>query len=168
MPSSIRSLSQLAGAALLCVLAACSTTRPEPDPAWRSADLTAPSRVILWDMTLAALDRGGYPPGAKIDPDAMEAESGWLTELQPFSGEGIRRKAVVRLRPLGSGEWGVDVRVKQQRNMSLVRPTDPEYAEWEWTGDDTESAGLLLAWIRGAVDPRFEASTGAGDEPEED
>lgn len=160
-------LPRLLAAVLFSGLAACSLTPKEPDPAWRSADLTAPSRVILWDMTLAALDRGGYPPGAKIDPDTLEAESGWRTELQPFSGEGIRRKAVVRLRPMGEGDWGVDVRVKQQRNMSLVRPTDPEYAEWEWTGDDVESAGLILAWIRGAVDPRFEASVDPDAEPEE-
>lgn len=149
---------------LPCLLVwGCNTTPKEPDPAWRSAELTAPSRAILWDMTVAALERERYPMGTRLDPDSLEAETGWIEERAPFSGDGLRRRAVVRYRPLGSGRWAVDVRVKQQRNMSL-RPLDRDYDEWEWVPDDVEKARVLLGRIRGALGTDFELSTpdGAG------
>jgi hypothetical protein len=157
MPTLRNALAYLALVAT-AALAACATTPKEPDPAWRSAELTAPSRSVLWFMTASALERERYPVGSGVDPDSLEAESGWKTDLAPFSGDGVRRQAVVRYRPLGDGRWAVDVRVRRQRNMSLVRPTDPTYADWEWTADDVQAAALLLGRIRAALGPEIELS----------
>jgi hypothetical protein len=146
----------LPAAALLLVLG-CSSTKKEPEPTWRSAVVEAPSRGILWDMTVGVLEFSGYPIGTRLDPDSLEAQTGWAVERAPFSGDGVRRRATVRYRPTDEGSWEVDVRVAQQRNVSL-RPLQPEYDEWEWTGDDLEAAQLLLARIRANLGP----ATGSG------
>ena len=148
---------------LLALLPACNTTPKEPDPAWRSAEVNAPTRAILWDMTVAALEREGYPVGTRLDPDSLVAETGWAEERAPFSGDGVRRRAVVQYRSLGDARWEVDVRIKQQRNMSL-RPLDRDYDEWEWVADDAESAAVLLGRIRGALGPEIELSTPGSDD----
>lgn len=150
-PRAVRGL--LAALLALLGLWGCQSVDREPDPAWRTAEIEAPSQSILWETAVAALERERYPIGSGLDPDALEAKSGWKLDLSPFSRDGRRRQAVVRCRPLDGLRWAIDVRVRQQRNMSLVYPTDPSYAEWEWTVDDVQSAALLLTHIRAALGP---------------
>jgi hypothetical protein len=146
---------------LLALVGSCALTPGEPDPDWISAEVQAPSQSILWDMTIGALDRLGYPVGSGLDPSELHALSGWKLLLGTFSGDGRRLQAEVRYRPLADATWMVDVRIKQQRNVSLIDPTEVATAEWEWTADDREAAQVLLQHIRSALDPRIELSPAA-------
>jgi hypothetical protein len=132
--------------------ASCSTTPPEPDATWQGGELPAASNRVLWKVALLVLERQGYPLAGGVDPSSMVITTGWLNSLAPFSGEGFRRKAVVRMKPLGDGLWEVTVRVQRQVNQSL-RPLDLRHADWEWTEDDVEAAQVLLQHIRSRLDP---------------
>ena len=80
----------------------------------------------------------------------------------PFRGEGNRLKVQVGMDPREEGGWAVRVRVKKQSNESLVRPTDPRYAEWKWTDDDELAARVVLQHIRTYLGPELGRGLPAG------
>ena len=145
--------STLACLALACISlgTSCSSAPEEPDPAWIQEFVVAPSERLLWDTTVQTLGRLGYPVGASADPNAMTITTGWKNQLSPFQGDGFRNQADVAMAfDTEKGGWFVDVRIKHQVNMALVRPLDPAYAEWEWRADDQWEAAIILQHVRAA------------------
>ena len=137
-------------ALLLSILtgASCASSDKEPEPNWTESELSAPTDTILWKIALASAQKMGFPIGAGLDPTTMEFTTGWKTDLHPFKGKGFRTQVHVKMRPIRSGTWAIEARVKKQLNQSLIRPLDLAYAEWEWTGDDVETARILVQHVR--------------------
>ena len=123
---------------------------------WRSLEVAAPSDRMVWQLMLLALQTQGFPLAAGTDPGARQVESGWKTDLQPFRGEGTRRKATLKLAPIEKGRWKLEARVRVQKNMNLVTPLDATRAEWEPTGDDPTTAQILLQHVRARLRPELE------------
>lgn len=136
----------------------CRSSAEGPDAVWQRGEVTAGSENLLWLVTRSALEGRGFPVGAGIDASAMTVRTGWRTELAPFRAKGVRRRAEVRYESLGSGRWAVEVRVQQQVNMDIVRPTDPTYAEWEWRDDDVQEARVLLQRLRSQLQQELDVS----------
>lgn len=150
MPSSLRLV--LALAACLVTSVACSSPGSrEPDATWAEGEFETDSSRVLWEFSVLALDKVGFPLGSKVDPGRMVAITGWRTSLSPFRGRGFRQMAVLEINRLPEGGHGVRVRVKHQVNESLVRPTDLTYAEWKWQPDDETTARIVLQHIRAYV-----------------
>lgn len=123
---------------------------------WQTLEVAAPSDRMVWQLTLLALQGQGYPLAAGTDPGARQVESGWKTDLQPFRGEGERRRAVVKLAPLGPGRWRLEGRVQCEHNQNLVAPLDPVRAEWKPAPDDEAAAKILLQHIGARLMPELE------------
>lgn len=136
----------------------CSTTPKEPDPVWQRVEVPSPSDRVLWKVTLLSLEKGGFPLGGGLDPSSMQLTTGWKLDLAPFSRQGTRRQAEVRMKPSARGVWDVEARVKCQINKSLVKPLDPQYAQWEWTGDDVVAARVLVQHVRSFLQEDIELS----------
>ena len=137
------------------VLSGCGMTQ-ESEPLWVDAVVDdVPSDRVLWQVTLLSFERLGYAR-ARTDRASMVVESGWKNALAPFSREGYRTKAEVRLEAEGPRRWNVRARVKKQINNSIVNPLDPTYADWEWAEDDSVAARILVQHIRSRFDPEFE------------
>jgi hypothetical protein len=133
---------------VLALLGACNSAPKEPDGTWIRGNVEASSNRVLWRVTLLAMDKLGFPRSPHVDPNSLHCESGWKTQLQPFRGQGTRHMAVVDMTPVGDGTWDLKVRVKLQVNMTLAKPLDPTYAEWEWRNDDYRAAQVLLQHIK--------------------
>lgn len=149
------------GFGLVILSAACtSVARQEvldaKEARWQTLEVTAPSDRVVWQLTLLALQSQGFPLAAGSDLGARQVESGWKTDLQPFRGEGERRRAVVKLTPLAPGRWKLEARVKREHNQNLVTPLDPVRAEWEHAADDEAAAKILLQHIRARLRPELE------------
>lgn len=136
---------------ILAVVAGCASD------VWISADVQAPSENLLWQVVVRALQHEGFPVGNGLDPVNRVATSGWANDLAAFSRKGVRRRAVVRIEqapdgPDGDGGgWRLDVRVEVERNMNIIKPTDPSFAEWEEAPDDKERAELIVQAIRSQI-----------------
>ena len=124
----------------------------------KSAEVEAPSDRVLWQLTLLSLQTQGYPLAAGTDLGSRMVETGWKTDMQPFRGEGQRRRAFVKLTPLGPGKWKLEARVKRENNENLVSPLDPVRAEWEPVADDEPAAEILLQHIRARLKPELTIS----------
>lgn len=143
------------------VLAGCESVARQESEAekiaqWRSLEVEAPSDRMVWQLMLLALQNQGYPLAAGTDPGARQVESGWKTDLQPFRGDGNRKKAVLKLAPLEKGRWKVEARVRVEKNQNLVTPLDATRAEWEPTADDPMAALVLLQHVRARLRPELE------------
>lgn len=141
--------------ALACVSVARQAELDAKAARWRSIEVESPSDRVVWALTLLALESQGFPPGAR-DPAAGEVTSGWKTDLQPFRGEGQRRRARVRLQPLEPGRWKVEARVQVELNQNLVSPLDASRAEWEPGPDDEKASQVLLQHVRARLQPELE------------
>lgn len=133
--------------ALLCLLlAGCQL--PPPTPEWREDRVVASSERILWEVTVLALEKTGFPIGAKLDPGKLEATSGWMISLAPFRGKGFREQCEVRYTPESDREYKVAVRVRREKNDDLLHPLDLSYAEWVPEPDNADRARIVLQYIR--------------------
>jgi len=145
---------------LLSFMACDSVARQEElaskEAHWKTAEVSAPSDRMLWQLSLLALQSQGFPLAAGTDPGARQVESGWKTDLQPFRGDGKRKRATVRLTPLEKGRWKVEARVQVEKNQNLVSPLDASRAEWQGTSDDESGAQILLQHIQSRLRPELE------------
>jgi len=129
---------------------------------WETLEVSAPSDRVLWQLTLLALQGQGYPLASGTDPGARQVESGWKTDMQPFRGEGERRRAIVKLTPLAPGRWKLEGRVQCEHNQNLVSPLDPVRAEWKGVADDQAAAKILLRHIGTRLQPELELEAHEG------
>ncbi len=145
--------------ALALAWAPCACAGPsaaEEEARWDEIHVHSPSDRVLWQLTLLSLQNLGYPLSSGLNPSSGIVTTGWKTELQPFSGDGTRRRAEVRMKPLEPGLWQVRARVELETNKALVDPLDPSRAEWKSAGDDRKTAEILLMHIRARLDPDLE------------
>lgn len=147
--------------ASLCLALACtSVARQEAldakEERWKSAEVEAPSDRVLWQLTLLSVQGQGFPLAAGSDLGSRKLESGWKIDLQPFKGQGSRRRAIVRLTPLEPGRWKVETRVRVEHNQNLVTPLDPVRAQWKTSADDEGGAQVILQHIRARLSPELE------------
>lgn len=140
----------------LCLAASCKVDQIQPQ--WRDGEVAAASENVLWEVTVIALEKEGYPVGAGLDPSKGVALSGWKTSLAPFKGKGWRARAHVQFERMAPGRYKVEVRVEKETNEDLVRPLDATYAEWKPAADDLERAGVLLQRIRSYLGGEIEVS----------
>lgn len=152
--------SQLAIACLfvaLCgaLLPACQSGSKYP-PQWRTEEIEVPTDRLLWEVTVFALEKEGYPTGTDLNPTNLEAVSGWRYSLAPFRGKGRRERAHIHFEALGPKRYRLQVRVERENNMDPVRPMDLSYAEWKEAPDNTDAALILVQRIRSWIAPGLE------------
>lgn len=151
---------------LVLVCACQSVARKEAEQEklaqWKEIEVEAPSDRMVWQLMLLSMQTQGFPMAGGTDPGSREVESGWKTDLQPFQGDGRRRRAVLKLAPIEKGRWKIEARVIVQKNMNLVTPLDATRAEWEPTGDDPMTAQILLQHVRSRLRPQLEFEPAAG------
>lgn len=155
-----RRLLPLALALLALPAAACTSyARQEAldskEARWSTIEVDAPSDRVVWQLALLALQSQGYPLASGTDPGARAVQSGWKTDLQPFRGEGERRRAMMRLAALEPGRWKVEARVQVEHNKNLVSPLDPARADWKPSADDEMAARTLLQHVRARLAPEL-------------
>jgi hypothetical protein len=131
---------------------------------WQGSEVSAPSDRVLWEVSVYALEKEGFPTGAGLDPATQVATTPWRNSLAPFKGEGYREQAQVKFTRVAPGRFRVDVRVKRQTNEDLVRPMDLTYAKWEDAADNKDRAQVLLQRIKSRMGTDLE-STGAPKDP---
>ncbi len=145
--NAIRSARNGAVALVLAVFAAC-TTAGAIEGDWSEADITIASERVLRQAAQIALQKNGFSPGTATDEAHKTVSSGWKVELQPFKGDGMRRKAHVQYEEKAERTWLVSVRVEKETNEELAKPLDLASAKWESADDDTESASRILRYIQ--------------------
>jgi hypothetical protein len=150
-------LQRLLVALAVLVPLACKSSAPEPQ--WQNDELSATSEHVLWEVTVLALEKEGYPVGSGLDPATLIATSGWKISLAPFKGKGWQAQAQVKYELAAPGRYKINVRVRRQLNQNLAKPLDLSYAEWEDAPDDTERALVLLQRIRSYLGNDIEIST---------
>lgn len=131
---------------LACLVTGCAMTEPRPE--WVATRVEAGNERLLLEVTELALRKTGFPVGAGLDPAKLSATSGWKISLAPFKGKGYREQAIVKYTRLAPRKFGVEVRVKRERNEDLVRPMDLTYAEWEPDPDNVERARVVLHFVQ--------------------
>jgi hypothetical protein len=123
---------------------------------WKEIEVEAPSDRVVWQLSLLTLRSQGYPLAAGTDMGAGTVQSGWKQDLQPFRGEGQRRRAILRMTPLEAGRWKLEARVQCEHNENLVSPLQAELAEWEPAADDPVEAQVLLQHVRSRLAPELD------------
>jgi len=146
---------------LALIAAACtSVARQESLDAkkerWKTMEVQVGSDRLLWQLSLLSVRNLGYPLAAGSDLGSRQIESGWRTDMQPFRGEGERKRAIVRMSPVEKGLWKVEARVKVEHNQNLVSPLDPVRAQWKAAPDDEAGAQILLQHIQARLQPELE------------
>lgn len=152
---------------LILLLSACqSVARSEAEQEklaqWREIEVEAPSDRMVWQLMLLSMQNQGFPMAGGTDPGTRQVESGWKTDLQPFQGDGRRKRAILKLAPIEKGRWKIEARVVVQKNMNLVTPLDATRAEWEPTADDPMTATILLQHVKSRLRPELELAPAAG------
>jgi hypothetical protein len=145
----------LALASSACVSVARQESLDAKEARWKSIEVDSPSDRVVWQLSLLALQSQGYPLGPGTDPGEREIHSGWKTDLQPFRGDGTRRRAILRLEPVEAGRWKLEARVRVESNQNLVAPLDPVRAEWKAAPDDEGAAQVLLQHVRSRLKPEL-------------
>jgi hypothetical protein len=155
-------LAALAALAALAFGACTSVARQEEldskEARWKEIEVAAPSDRVVWQLALLTLQTKGYPMGSGTDMVGRTIQSGWKQDLQPFRGEGQRRRAIMRLSPVEAGRWKLEARVQCQHNENLVSPLQAELAEWEPAADDAVEAQVLLQHVRSRLAPEDAAA----------
>lgn len=157
-------LSVLLGFIGLLACALLQGCQSEPTPNYATSTVTASSERVLWQVTILALEKSGFPIGARLDPSTLTATSGWLISLAPFRGKGFRAQCEVHYTPKGPRDYDVQVRVRREKNMDIVQPLDLTYAQWEPDEDDIERAGVVLQYVKSLLGNEF--AVGAKKKPE--
>lgn len=135
--------------------AACETTHLFPgdpeqqfpeDTEWlRGQPFSAPSFDVVWQRAQEVLAGEGYRPDEVLTSVSTgEIVTTWITRVAPTRYEGKRRRAHLRIEPVGETQWRVAVAVIRQRNADIDDPKNPLSAQWEADGIDTSRSELLL------------------------
>ena len=134
------------------LLPACQSSSKHPEQ-WRTEEIDVPTDRLLWEVTVFALEKEGYPTGTDLNPTNLEAVSGWRYSLAPFRGKGRRERAHIHFEALGPKRYRLQVRVERENNMDPVRPMDLSYADWKEAPDNTDASLILVQRIRSWIAP---------------
>lgn len=137
----------LAFFACIALFSGCAT--PRPAPVWVEDEVEAGSDRVLWEVTIIALEKTGFPVGSGIEPGKLTAVSGWKNQLDPFRGKGFRERCEIHYTRLAdTRRYKIGVRVERDRNMDIIRPLDLTYADWEAQTDNDERARVVLRYVK--------------------
>ncbi len=145
MRSSLPSRTSLVSlAACLCLLlAGCQSGASEASKgAVRSDGFPAPGRDAVWEAAWQAFREQQLV----VDEDESSAQAGvlvsrWRASLSPFSRDGFRDKATLRIHPVEGrpGYWRTETNVVRQVNEEMTDPGNPMVADW---GGDTRNTSM--------------------------
>jgi hypothetical protein len=120
--------SALAASALL--LGACNSVDTKGQ---RSDGFPAPSQEMVYEASVLALREQGFV----VDPDSSSPTAGvvktrWDMSLQPFSGQGWRDQATVRIHPVPErpNHFTVEANVVREMNDNISQPSNAIMADW--------------------------------------
>ncbi len=145
--NALRSARHVAVALVLALSFACASSS-EVEGDWSEADITIASERVLRQAAQIALQKNGFSPGTATDEAHKTVSSGWKVELQPFKGDGMRRRAHVQYEEKAARTFLVSVRVEKETNEALGKPLDLASAEWESADDDTAAASRILRYMQ--------------------
>jgi hypothetical protein len=119
---------------LVLGLAALPGCQSKVDTTGQSSEgFAAPDRSMVYDAAVNALRQQGFTP----DSSACSEAQGVITtrhklDLSPFSAQGFRDKATVRIHdvPQRPGFYTVEVNVLREYNDNITQPSNPIAAEW--------------------------------------
>ena len=119
--------------------------------------------TVLWDVTRLALAKAGFNVIVSTDPVEKQVTSGWSRTWRPSARRAFREQALVRYRHAEEdGHLVVEVRVRRELNMDIVKPLDPTYADWQEDEDNEARAQIIMGYIKAYTGTEFEV-TGEGD-----
>jgi hypothetical protein len=114
---------------------------------WAEGEVVIASERVLRQAAALALEKNDFPPGSQVDDANRTLASSWKVDLQPFKGDGTRRRAFVEYDEAGPGRWLVAVRVERETNEELARPLELAHAQWEEAPDDLDAAQRILRYL---------------------
>lgn len=145
---------------LLGLLPACQASKG--DPTGLSSDaFPAPDMGMVWEAAQTALRQQGFTPDLTESSEAQGlVVSRHRLVLAPFSGQGHRDKATVRITaaPDRPAHWIAEVNVLRQPNMNMTEPSNPIAASW----GDPVRVNELENVIRARIEMQF-AGQGVSD-----
>ena len=124
--------------------AACQS---QADTTGKTSDgFPAPDREMVWMVAERALGQEGFV----VDPDASSKLTGvlktrWDLSMQPFSAQGYRDQATVRIHdvPGHADRYTVEANVLREKNNNITEPSNPILAQWA-TGERVPELESLL------------------------
>jgi hypothetical protein len=119
-------------ALLLPLLPACQMGKP--DTTGLSSDgFPAPDKGMVYAAAVDALRQQGFTADSSASSDVQGVvTSRYKLNLAPFSGQGFREKATVRIHDLPEhpNHYRVEVNVLREVNKNITQPSNPVAAEW--------------------------------------
>lgn len=140
-------------ALLLPVLTACQSGRV--DTTGLSSDgFPAPDKGMVYAAAVDALRQQGFTADSSASSDVQGVvTTRHKLNLAPFSGQGYREKATVRIHELPEhpSYFRVEVNVLREVNKNITQPSNPVAAEWA-TGVRVQDVENL---IKSRIEMRF-------------
>jgi hypothetical protein len=126
-----------------------------------SSSFPAPDKSLVYEAAVDALRQQGLTPDSSV---SSEAQGLVITRhkltMAPFSGQGHRDKATVRIQedPARPSYFTAEVNVLRETNGNMIEPSNPVVADWGGPTRVTELENV----IRARIEMRF-APQGASD-----
>lgn len=142
------------------LLPGCQASKGDPTGLTSEA-FPAPDIGMVWAAAHEALRHQGFTPDTTESSEAQGlVVSRHKLSLAPFSGQGHRDKATVRIKqdPARPAFWTAEVNVLRQPNLNMTEPSNPVAASW----GDAVRVNELENVIRARIEMAF-ASQGVSD-----
>lgn len=139
--------------ALLGLLPGCQAGKGDPT-GMESGAFPAPDMGMVWEAAKEALRQQGFTADSSESSEAQGlVVSRYKLSMAPFSGQGHRDKATVRIKaaPSRPAYWIAEVNVLRQPNMNMTEPSNPIAASW----GDPVRVGELENVIRARIEMAF-------------
>lgn len=138
----------------------------------KSDGFPSPSKDFVFDVAADVLQKQGFSPSREgSSRQTWTIVTHWDTSLQPFSGQGYRQRATVKVLdvPNRPGWYYTETQVVRQPNDNMLDPSNAMVAKW---GTETRVADLEgvinhrieLNFLPGEVSPKFRERYGMPDE----
>ncbi len=121
-----------------------------------SEGFPAPDKSLVFDAAMEAMRQQGFTPDSSASSEAQGLiVSRYKLVLAPFSGQGYRDKATIRIAevPDRPSYYTVEANVLREPNNNLTQPSNPIAAEWGGATRVEEHENIL----RSRVEMRFSA-----------
>jgi hypothetical protein len=154
-------LPRLLGLLALVGLSACQSGGRADPAGMVSNSFPAPDKSLVYEAAADALRQQGMTPDSSVSsPDQGLLVSRHKLVMAPFSGQGHRDKATVRIQedPARPSYYTVEVNVTREMNGNITEPSNPIAASW----GNPERVTELENVIRARIEMRF-APLGASD-----
>ncbi|MFM8979758.1 MAG: hypothetical protein ACKOSS_04765 [Planctomycetia bacterium] len=147
-------------AALLGLLPGCQASKGDPT-GMESEAFPAPDMGMVYEAAQEAMRQQGFTADSSESSEAQGlVVSRYRLTMAPFSGQGHRDKATVRIKaaPSRPAYWIAEVNVLRQPNTNITEPSNPIAASW----GDAVRVNELENVIRARIEMAF-AGQGVSD-----